>query len=86
MRARRRPYHVVGEEVELGAVQPLAALLTAVQRLVPGGEHGPRHPARAQGLLGEVGARLAGSEHKHYAQTRGLVIINCIFNNVTDCL
>lgn len=56
---------MAGEEVELRAVQPLAALLTALQSLVPGSEEGAAHPPRAHGLLGEERPRLAGLEHKH---------------------
>ena len=65
----RRPgggvYHVLSEEVELGAVEPLAAVLAALQRLLPRGEDGPSHLPRTHGLMGKQRPGLAGLEHKH---------------------
>lgn len=56
---------MLGEEVELRAVEPLAALLAALQHLLPRGEDGTVHPPRAHGLLGKQRPRFAGLEHKH---------------------
>lgn len=58
-------HHVVCEEVQLGALQPLAALLTALQHLLSGGKDGARHPPRAHGLLGKERPRFAGLEDEH---------------------
>lgn len=58
-------HHLRGEEVQLRAVEPLAALLTALQRLVPGDEDGAAHRPRAHGHLGEERPRFAGLEDKH---------------------
>lgn len=56
---------MLGEEVKLRAVEPLAALLAALQHLLPRGEDGTVHPPRAYGLLGKQRPRFAGLEHKH---------------------
>ena len=61
-------YHVLCEEVELRAVEPLAALLAALQHLLPRGEDGASHLPRAHGLLGKHGPRLAGLKHEHWRQ------------------
>lgn len=58
-------YHVLSEEVQLGAVEPLAAFLTALQHLLPRGKNSTSHLPRAHGLMGEHGPRLAGLKHKH---------------------
>lgn len=60
-----RVYHVPSEEAQLGAVEPLAALLTALQHLLSGGENSTGHPPRAHSLVGEERPRLAGLKHKH---------------------
>lgn len=58
-------YHVLCEDVELGTIEPLGALVAAVQRLAPRHEDGAAHSPRAHSLLGKEGPRLAGLEDKH---------------------
>lgn len=64
---------MLGEEVELGSVEPLSVLLAALQHLVARGEDGMLYLARAQGPLGVEGPRLAGLEHKHWWEERALM-------------
>lgn len=66
-------YHKRRQEVKPGAVQPLAALLAALQHRLPRGEDGTGHPPRAHGLLGKRRPRLAGFEDKHW-KTRNIDI------------
>ncbi len=58
-------YHGLSEEVQLGAVEPLAALLAALQHLLPRGKDSASHFPRAHGLMVEEWPRLAGLKHKH---------------------
>ena len=58
-------YHVFCENVQLGAVQPLGALLTAVQRFSPRHEDGTAHIPHAHGLLCKEGPWLTGLEDEH---------------------
>lgn len=58
-------HHLRGEEVELRAVEPLAALITALQCLVPWGEYGAAHRPCTHSLLREEWPRFAGFEYKH---------------------
>lgn len=58
-------YHVLGEEVQLRPVEPLAALLAALQHLFPWGKDGVSHFTQAHGLLGEQRSRFTGFKHEH---------------------
>lgn len=58
-------HHLRGEEVELRAVEPLAALITALQSLVPWGEYRMVHHPQTHSLMREEGPRFARFEDKH---------------------
>lgn len=63
--AADRLYHVLSEEEQPGAVEPLAALLAALQHLLPRDKDGAGHLPRAHGLMGKQRPGFAGLENKH---------------------